>query len=559
MSKLKQIILFLMGFSCMETYAQSFPELLVEAEKASASQKWPQAVQLWEKVNAQNPVHHNYIYQLGNAYFQAGNYNKALLYFEKGFHLTEQRSYNSAFNVARAYARMGDKNKALEWIHKSFWLGMPNRSTFVHTDFELLKNDPAYQMITGTTDVSRFNRVEGWRYDLQFLKDEITRKAYKVVRSYTREDLNKEVATIDAAIPQLSDLQITIAFIRLLVKLGDGHSMLYANRDNPAIRKCVPLEFYWFKEGLYVLQAEQKFAHLLGAKVLNIENLSPEDFFKALQPLLSKDNTQTPKIGGTMRMRHTALLQAFGLCKSPDHLQLQLLDRNGKVHHLNLQADSDVPSRRLWDGLPGNWVSLENHIPQKPFYLKNCYTPYWFEYLPKTKTLWFQYNQVLNDPAKPYPQFLDSLFRFIAQNEVEKLVIDLRNNNGGNGELSSPLIQHLIQTDKINQAGKLFVITGRKTFSAAGICISLLEKHTPAIFAGEPAGTSPNFVGEEFPFELPYSHLWGNVSDREHHYSNAIDYRPWIAPSIYVEPSFEDFIQGKDGVWEAILAAYPVK
>lgn len=559
MSKLKQILLFLIGFSSIGAFAQGFPELLREAEKASASQQWPLALQLWEKVYAQNPVHLNHLYQLGNAYLQSGNYQQALHYFEKGFHLTEQRSYNSAFNVARVYARMGDKDKTLEWIHKCFWLGMPNRSTFIHTDFEFLKNDPAYQRITGTTDVSKLNRIDGWRYDLQFLKDEIARKAFKVVRSFTREDLDKEVAKIDAAIPQLSDLQITIAFIKLLVKLGDGHSMLYANRDNPEIRKCVPLEFYWFKEGLFVVQAEQKFAHLLGAKVLGIENRSPDDFFAALQPLLSRDNAQGPKIMGTMRMRHTALLHAFGLCKSPNHLQLNLVDRNGKSHNLNVQADSDIPSRRLWDGLPEHWVGFENKIPQKPLYLKNPYKYYWFEYLPQAKTVWFQYNQMLNNDANPYPKFLDSLFQFIAQNEVQRLVIDLRNNNGGNGELSYPLIHHLVKAEKINQTGKLLVITGRKTFSAAGICISLLEKHTRAIFAGEPAGTSPNFVGEEFPFELPYSHLWGNVSDREHHYANALDYRPWIAPSIYVEPSFEDFAKGIDGVWAAILAAYPVK
>ena len=122
-----------------------------------------------------------------------------------------------------------------------------------------------------------------------------------------------------------------------------------------------------------------------------------------------------------------------------------------------------------------------------------------------------------------------------------------------------PLIKKLLKCEKINQPGKLFVITGRKTFSAAGICISLLEKHTHAIFAGEPAGTSPNFIGEEFEFELPYSHLRANISDREHHNANAVDYRTWIAPTIYAAPTFKDFTNGRDAAWEGILASFPLK
>ncbi|NJO25907.1 MAG: hypothetical protein HC867_09345 [Bacteroidia bacterium] len=175
--------------------------------------------------------------------------------------------------------------------------------------------------------------------------------------------------------------------------------------------------------------------------------------------------------------------------------------------------------------------------------MNDRYTYYWYNYFEKEKTVWFQWNQILNDEAKPWNKFADSLFAFIDTHSVERFVIDLRNNNGGNGEYVYTLIRKLYRNDKINQKGKLFIITGRKTFSGAGIAITLLEKHTPAIFAGEPSGTSPNFIGEEFEFELPYSHLAGNVSNMEHKYANAVDYRSWIAPTIYDNPSFERFYE----------------
>lgn len=563
MLKLKYVLLLLTGLvACRAAFSQTsqnFVQLVEDAEKETIAKNWSQAILLWEKVNEQNPVHYNYTYQLGNAYEQSEQYEKAVRYYQMNYELNSSRSYYSAFNLAKAYAKWGDKDNAMNWIKKSFDLGMPERNVFKHPAFDILKSLPDYQYIASIQDVSQLNRTEGWRYDLAFLKDEISRKAFNVVRNFTKEDLEKETERIHNAIPGLTDIQVTVEFMKLLVKVGDGHTQFYARTETAELRKHIPVEFYWFREGLYIVQADKRFENLLGAKVISMEGKTPEDIFIALTPLLSKDNAQTTKIMSTMRMRQTAILHAMGLSKSPDNLSLALMDKNGKNIYVVLPADSEITSRRLWDGLPANWAGLENTIAQKPPYLRDRYSYYWFEYLEKEKTVWFQYNKVLNDVTKPYPKFLDSLFSFIEKNNVERLVIDLRNNNGGNGELSYPLIEKITGTKKINQKGKLFVITGRKTFSAAGICISLLEKHTRAIFAGEPAGTSPLFIGEEFEFTLPYSHLTGNVSDREHHYANAVDFRVWIAPTLYAEPSYEDFIKGKDPVWEGILASYPFK
>ena len=123
------------------------------------------------------------------------------------------------------------------------------------------------------------SRNDGWRHDLSFLADEIRRKAYKVTRDFSKEELESEVRRISDAIPSLTDMQVTVEFIKLLVKVGDGHSMLYAFKDNAEIRKCVPVEFFWFEEGLYVVQADKRFEDLLGARILAIENRSPEEVF----------------------------------------------------------------------------------------------------------------------------------------------------------------------------------------------------------------------------------------------------------------------------------------
>jgi hypothetical protein len=201
------------------------------------------------------------------------------------------------------------------------------------------------------------------------------------------------------------------------------------------------------------------------------------------------------------------------------------------------------------------WVFAHETAPgPEPLHQKYRRSPYWFEYLPESKTVFFQYNAVRNDSAEPLEKFCERLFRFVNENAVEKLVIDLRWNQGGNNFLNAPLIHGLIRCEKINKTGKLFVIIGRKTFSAAMCCATQIERHAAAIFVGEPTGSRPNFVGESIPVSLPYSKMQGTISDLYWQNSVAMDYRPWIAPTLYAPPSFELYRAKRDPAMEAIAA-----
>ena len=73
-------------------------------------------------------------------------------------------------------------------------------------------------------------------------------------------------------------------------------------------------------------------------------------------------------------------------------------------------------------------------------------------------------------------------------------------------------------------------------------------------YAGEPTGGSPNFIGDEVFFTLPYSKLGANVSDIYWQESWATDYRTWIAPTLFAPPTFAAFKAKRDPAMEAILA-----
>jgi tetratricopeptide (TPR) repeat protein len=145
---------------------------------------------------------------------------------------------------------------------------------------------------------------------------------------------------------------------------------------------------------------------------------------------------------------------------------------------------------------------------------------------------------------------------FIAANPVEKLIIDLRSNGGGNNGLNRPVVIGLIKS-KIDERGRLFVITGRQTFSAAQNFVNELEKYTNAIFIGEPTAGHPNHYGDNRTFTLPNSKLEARVSTLYWQDMDPRDARPWTAPEVAAELSSDDYRTGRDPVMQAVLEFTP--
>jgi hypothetical protein len=203
--------------------------------------------------------------------------------------------------------------------------------------------------------------------------------------------------------------------------------------------------------------------------------------------------------------------------------------------------------------VPPGWLRLHERLDgQVPRYLRNRDLEYWFEYLAAERAVYVQLNSVADHPAESLAAFTERLFAFIGDSDADRLVLDLRWNGGGNTFLTQPLLHGLIGCRKVNRPGGLFVIIGRQTFSAAQNTATAIERHTHAIFVGEPTGSSPNFTGEMIPFELPYSKLTVNVSDLYWQTSWPTDRRPWIAPELYAPPTFAEYHAGRDPAMDAI-------
>jgi hypothetical protein len=249
-------------------------------------------------------------------------------------------------------------------------------------------------------------------------------------------------------------------------------------------------------------------------------------------------------------LRIPEVLAALQFTKDETHLHL-VVNKGGTEETVDLAAR---PYADLTDPTSMCRLGFRSNNPI-PLYHEHPDNPYWFKFLPDRRLLYFQFNAIVDKPQETLAAFFQRLFDFIGQNPVEYLVVDLRENGGGNNYLIRPLVRGLIKNQNVDRPGCLFTIVGRNTFSAAMNTATTLERETNAIFVGEPTGSGPNHVGEGKLIRLPCTGTRITCSSQLWQDSDPRDHRVWIAPALVAIPNVADEAVNIDPAM-AVIDAY---
>jgi hypothetical protein len=339
--------------------------------------------------------------------------------------------------------------------------------------------------------------------------------------------------------PHLSDAAMTPEIQRLLAHLGDGHTLL----GGPLPRQ-IPLSFYDFSDGMFVIDAPEE-CRCIGERLVSLGATPIQDAVRKITPFLSVDNAMGVRLQAPVYLRSTPYLRAADIAPSEAEVAVSLAGPRGQ--HVFAAKPTDTPSFRR--RLPPSKLATAGPVP---LYLQHVNDNYWFEILPDGRSLYFQFNQVLDMPGNSIEQFAVKLRTALGSARIRNLVVDIRLNSGGNLNLFPPLLRAIITFETTRTGARTYAIIGRQTFSAAQVFVNDLDRYTSAVFAGEPTGSRPNFVGESAPTVLPYSGLQMTISTR-YHQSDDQDRRTWIAPKIPVELVSEDYFANRDPVLDAVL------
>ena len=530
------------------------------AEEASQREDWAAIKTHLQPVVSQQIINGRMWQLLARAYYYTDDFEHALPAFERVFELRQGIPSTAAYAIAVSHARLGRNDQAMEWLERSVRLGLRSMDDAKTEEaFVALRSDPRFVRLFWTADVSSLPRDQGWRLDLDIIAAEVKRKAVHpfVTRERDRvewgarlseEGFDSAVTRLKARVGQLTDVQVGIEIQRLLRQVGDGHTGAFPEGGRAVRPLNLPILGFQFEEGMYIVAAARPYDSLLGLRITAVDGRALPEITKALADLISRDNEQWIPQVLPYQLRNTSLLHALGLVRRADRVTLTLVDDRGETRAVPVQAtDRDG---NIWNTLPAppDWVTVHGRLGTRtPRYLRRMGDAYWFEHIPSERAVYFQYNKVGNaEKGESLQQFATRLAAFIDAHDVNKLIVDLRWNNGGNTFLNEAVLHALMRSPELAQPGRTVVIIGRRTFSAA--------MNLKPIFVGEPTGGKPTSPGDEVWSTLPYSGISFNVSDVLWQAGWPYDVRPWIAPHVHVPPRFADYKSGRDAALEAALA-----
>ena len=379
-----------------------------------------------------------------------------------------------------------------------------------------------------------------WRADLRYFATELPRRHKNLYHATSQEQFARAVAELDAAIPSLQDHQIIVRLRQISATIGDGHTGVHM----PLYFKRYPLAVSWFGRDLRVVAAAPEYERAKGTRVVKIGDLTIDEVQSRVAtclPSAQNENEWFVLNTSPAFILIPEVLHALGILPAPGSASFTFEDDEGKQFTVDIAA----VELTLVDGVPT--LKLGAVAKKEPLYRQRAGESFWFTYLADSQTVYvnFRSYKSLGENAR-------NLFKFIDSNPTARLIIDLRQNGGGDFfEGRGHLVRPIKERPTLNRKGHLFVIIGRRTFSAAMVNAIDFRKETNAILVGEPIGERPNSYSENDEFTLPNSKLVVSYSTR--YYKFVDEDVPAVMPDQRIDPDWPAFREGRDPVMEWIM------
>ena len=400
--------------------------------------------------------------------------------------------------------------------------------------------------------------AQKWSNDLSVVAEEIRAIHPNPFSKIDEARFDAELQELAAELSRLEHHEIVARLATIVALIGDGHTRLTLpladgveffqghSRTPPSTVpglafRAYPIRVAVVDDDLYVHKTTVEHQDMLGGRILRFGELSPADAIAAVSPTIRHDNSLQLLNLLPQHLVLAELLAATGVTATVESLELVVESRHGASRSFTLKPASSA-------------VDLTAAGPEQtresPLYLRQPSTPYWFEWLPEPGVVYFQLNQVGGSEGEKLDELTDRLVATLDEHPDAPLVIDLRHNPGGWYGTAKHLLRSLLRRDRSHETGGLIVITGRTTFSAAMMLAIDLEKHSNVLFIGEPTGSSPNHHGDAGRIVLPGSGLTVRISTL-YWQAHPSDRREAIEPHLVVEPTWQDYLAGRDPVLEA--------
>ena len=360
--------------------------------------------------------------------------------------------------------------------------------------------------------------------------------------SIDRDAFVAELEAYEAALPQLTPAEAVVELMRITALLSsagrDGHqfALPQPGMEGPSL----PLTVYEFADRVTITAATPPHEGLVGNQITAIAGTPIDEVLAAVEPLVPRDGPATVPAFRPIFLPRTEVLRGLGIV-GDGPIELTMVDDGREI----VESVEPIPFDAYLAFL-GDRAMHQLPASDRPQYLRD----------PEPLTiaemgdgvLYIRYRNVV-------PPSVGDARDLIEGGSVRRLVLDLRQNPGGDNGTYGPLLD-LVRDFAEAQPGELRVLIDRVTFSAASNLATEIEHSTDAVFIGEPMAGGLNFW-DDVNFvrldSLPVPMQVG-VSTRYWQFAEPDDPRLTIEPDAAIPSTAKDFLEGRDPVLEAAIA-----
>jgi hypothetical protein len=377
--------------------------------------------------------------------------------------------------------------------------------------------------------------TEQWRQDLAYLAKELPRHHKNAFHTTTREKFEAAVAELNAAIPTLQPHEVVVGMMRIVATIGDAHTELSGFGEG---FHRFPLNAYWFGKELRVTRVSSRYKQAAGAKIVKIGEIQINDANARLEQLIAHENEYWVKLLSSGFIPYAELLHALKIIPNLQQASWTFADDSGK------QFPLDIDTVAQGDAI--EWISAS---PQLPLYRQKPEEQFWSTWLADSQTIYVNFKGY----REKFDERATELVNLLKQKPVKRLVIDVRQNRGGDfTKVRNLLLPELKKLSAFRNPGSFYVITGRATQSAAVVNAIDFRKEMKAFLVGEPTGGRPNGYSEHGDFKLPNSKLTISYSSRYYKFQDTDTSA--VMPDKLIEPEWQAYKAGRDPVLDWILS-----
>ncbi|MFD0798426.1 hypothetical protein ACFQZJ_13215 [Maribacter chungangensis] len=368
-------------------------------------------------------------------------------------------------------------------------------------------------------DGSEMNRQEQWIADLNFFENNYIPNS----KTFSKDSILACQTLLDSLrknVDGLSDNQIILGLSKAVAMANNGHTTIHLSEMNK-----IPVRFYWFADGLYIIKTDKASMKHLGSKVLEINSVGLERVYKKMKPHLSGIEG-FKKFTASNYLNSPEILNGLGMANT-DSLELTLLKENDTI--IANFGTKKMPNTKYeyetWADLfpssaeTDSWSHVLGQSESLPLYLENMERGVSYSFMDTEKVAYFSINALWYN-CEDFEGTIDEFIDTLKLKRDYNVILDLRYYTGGNFLIPTKLATE--PPEIIDEDKKIYLITSSKTFSAGLVTAARIKYFAKEkiVVVGEKVGDNLKFWAEGEYYKLPYSGIKIQDSKYEHDWAD---------------------------------------